>query len=143
MSTSVIGAPPAKPKFAHFASAVSRWSGSQTAFVTALVLVLLWGGTGPLFNYSESWQIVINAGTTIATFLMVFILQNSQNRDGLALQLKLNEIIRSLEGARKDVIAAEEMGEAELKEFKTSFAVMAEEARTLTASPVNEPASQT
>ena len=89
--------------FAQFATAVANWSGKPFTFVAAVALVVVWGVSGPFFGYSETWQLVINTGTTIITFLMVFVLQNSQNRDGRALQAKLDELILSSHAANKFV----------------------------------------
>ena len=91
-------------------------------------MVILWAVTGPYFHYSESWQIVINTSTTIITFLMVFVIQSSQNRESLALQLKMNEIIHALDGARNGMVAAEDLDETKLEEFQQSFLDVAEEA---------------
>jgi len=110
-----------KRNFSHFASKVAMWCGSPIAFGLALGIVVLWAVSGPFFGYSETWQIVINTGTTIITFLMVFVIQSSQNRDGLALQLKLNEIIRTLEGARNSLVDAEDMDEKDLQKLRKSF----------------------
>ena len=110
-----------KVAFNHFASFIAQWCGSPIAFCLALATVLIWAVTGPYFHYSESWQIVINTGTTIVTFLMVFIIQNSQNRDGLSLQLKLDELIRAIHGARNRFIALDEMDEDELVLVRESF----------------------
>src|SRR5258705_16572 len=85
--------------FERFASAATRFTGSVPAFALALGTILIWGITGPLFHFSDTWQLVINTGTTIVTFLMVFLIQQTQNKDGLAIQLKLNELVAALEGA--------------------------------------------
>lgn len=99
----------------HFASAVSKAAGSTTAFITAFLLVLCWGITGPLFHYSESWQLVINTGTTIITFLMVFLIQKAQNKDSLAIQLKLNELVAAHEFASNRLVDIENIPEEDLK----------------------------
>lgn len=117
--------------FSHFASKVAQWCGKPWAFGMAFTLVLLWAITGPYFHYSESWQIIINTGTTIVTFLMVFVIQSSQNRDGLALHLKLDELIKAVEGARNNLVAAEEMDEAKLQELQDSFRDVAREAQEI------------
>src|SRR5436190_24196965 len=85
--------------FARFAKRAARWTGTSAAFLAAVAIVIAWLATGPLFHFSDTWQLVINTGTTIVTFLMVFLIQYSQNRDSEALQIKLNEIIRALEWA--------------------------------------------
>src|SRR4051812_27669174 len=90
---------------------VTRWMGSVHAFVLALLIVLAWAVTGPIFNFSDTWQLVINTGTTIVTFLMVFIIQRAQNKDTLAVQLKLNEVIAALRGASNRLIDVEDLPE--------------------------------
>jgi low affinity Fe/Cu permease len=99
----------------RFASAVSKATGSTAAFITAFVLVLVWGITGPVFHYSENWQLVINTGTTIITFLMVFLIQKAQNKDSLAIQLKLNELVAAHEFASNRLVNIENIPEDELK----------------------------
>ncbi len=99
--------------FAEFASAIARAAGSPFAFLLCLIAVMAWALTGPFFHFSEGWQLVINTGTTIVTFLMVFLIQNSQNRDGLALQAKLDELIRS-SGAENEFIGIEKLTDKEL-----------------------------
>jgi low affinity Fe/Cu permease len=99
--------------FSRFASAVSNLSGKPLTFVIAFLLVLAWAVTGPMFHYSETWQLVINTSTTIVTFLMVFVLQNSQNRDGKALQAKLDELILSSKASNR-FIGVEKLDEREL-----------------------------
>ena len=102
--------------FSAFASTVADWSGKPVTFVIATLLVIAWAVTGPIFDYSETWQLVINTSTTIITFLMVFVLQNSQNRDGKALQAKLDELILSSRASNK-FIGAEKLNEEELREM--------------------------
>ncbi|MBZ5762353.1 low affinity iron permease family protein [Rhizobium sp. VS19-DR104.2] len=102
--------------FSTFANVVADWSGKPVAFVVAFFLVLAWAATGPIFNWSETWQLVINTSTTIVTFLMVFVLQNSQNRDGKALQAKLDELILSSKASNK-FVGAEKLSEDELREM--------------------------
>ena len=108
--------------FRKFANKTSAWAGSASAFLLALLVVLVWALTGPLFKFSSTWQLVINTGTTIVTFLMVFLIQNTQNRDGKALQLKLDELIRASE-ASNSFVDLEDLADEELdaldKEFKT------------------------
>ena len=101
----------------HVASGV----GSHWAFFIALLVVVTWAATGPLFDFSDTWQLVINTGTTIVTFLMVFLIQSQQNRDGRAVQLKLDELIRATHGARNAFADLEEADEAELKAFAAEF----------------------
>ena len=107
--------------FRRFACTVSDAVGSYWAFVVALAVVLAWATTGPLFHFSDSWQLVINTGTTIVTFLMVFLIQATQNRDGKALQLKLDELIRAQRSARNVFADLEHASEAELKRFEEEF----------------------
>lgn len=107
--------------FSRFASAIASASGKPVTFVAAVVLVLVWAVTGPFFNYSETWQLVINTSTTIITFLMVFVLQNSQNRDGKALQAKLDELILSSQAANK-FVGIEKLDEKELREMSETLA---------------------
>lgn len=104
--------------FGTFAHRVSSWSGQPLAFILAVTIILCWIVTGPVFNYSDTWQLIINTGTTIVTFLMVFLIQNAQNRDGSAIQAKLDELIRAVKGARNDFIGIEHLTEAELEHIK-------------------------
>jgi low affinity Fe/Cu permease len=104
--------------FDDFACAASRLAGRSFAFLAAVAIVVLWAVTGPLFDYSNTWQLVINTGTTIVTFLMVFLIQHSQNRDTLAVQLKLAELIVAMKGARNNVAAAEDLPDRELERLK-------------------------
>jgi len=94
--------------------AVTHWTGSSWAFAMAALVIVVWLLTGPLFHFSDTWQLVINTGTTIVTFLMVFLIQRAQNKDALAIQLKLNEIVASIQGASNRLIAVEELSEPEL-----------------------------
>jgi low affinity Fe/Cu permease len=115
--------------FALFASKVSKWTGSSAAFCIAALLILGWAISGPYFGFSPSWQMVVNTGTTIGTFLMVFVIQNSQNRDGLALQIKLDEIIRAVGKAQNSFIDLEDRSQEELDGIKDEFAQLALKAR--------------
>ncbi len=115
--------------FDAFSTKVTKVTGSPSAFMLALVVIVVWAGTGPLFNYSDTWQLVINTGTTIVTFLMVFIIQQSQNKDVMALHLKLNELIASNENASNRLVDIEDLTEKELetlKEFYCKISDMAE-----------------
>lgn len=116
-------------RFATFAAGLAKWAGSPLVFAVALASVLIWAACGPLFEYSEGWMLVVNTGTTIMTFLMVFIIQNSQNRDGLAVQIKLDEIIRAIHGAKNAMINLEELPQEELEVLRVKFAKMATKAR--------------
>lgn len=100
--------------FSAIAARVANWAGQPATFMLAFAIVLLWGVTGPLFGYSDTWQLVINTSTTIVTFLMVFLIQNAQNRDASAMQVKLDELIRAIDGARNDLIGIEHLTDAEL-----------------------------
>ncbi|MGR9449281.1 low affinity iron permease family protein [Rhizobium leguminosarum] len=111
--------------FSSFATAVADLSGKPFTFVAALALVLVWAVSGPFFGYSETWQLVINTTTTIITFLMVFVLQNSQNRDGKALQAKLDELILTSQAANK-FVGIEKLEEGELREMSKTLAKKAE-----------------
>lgn len=118
-----------KDGFTTFAQATSCWAGSPTAFSLAILVIVAWIVTGPVFHYSDTWQLVINTGTTIVTFLMVFLIQNSQNRDGKLIQLKLDELIRAIETAETSLIKMDEMSERELEEVQENFSKVADEAR--------------
>jgi low affinity Fe/Cu permease len=120
---------PIDRSFALFASHASKFAGSSTAFAIAFLSILLWAATGPYFGFSAGWQMIVNTGTTIATFLMVFVIQNSQNRDGLALQIKLDEIIRALGSAKNEMIDLEGLSHEELEELKLRFAELGDKAR--------------
>src|SRR4051794_2888073 len=113
----------------RFATAATRWTGSTPAFVTAALVIIIWVITGPLFHYSDTWQLVINTGTTIVTFLMVFLIQRSQNKDALAVQLKLDEIVAALEGASNRLISVEDLSEEDLKVLRIHFQRLAEMAK--------------
>jgi low affinity Fe/Cu permease len=104
--------------FERSAQGVASWAGRPPAFVLAFTVVLIWAISGPLFDYSETWQLVINTGTTIVTFLMVFLIQNAQNRDGSAIQAKLDEIIRATTEARNEFIGIEHLTENELERIR-------------------------
>lgn len=100
---------------------ISNKLGNAWAFFIAIFIILLWGLTGPIFNYSDTWQLIINTGTTIVTFLMVFVIQNTQNRDGRAMQLKLDELIKSSHGARSKFVDVEDLNDSELDELQEQF----------------------
>ncbi len=103
--------------FSHFAQAIAHWTGHPAAFLLAVAVVLVWILTGPIFNYSDTWQLVINTGTTIVTFLMVFLIQNTQNRDTMALQLKLSELVLAMKRAENKFAVVEDLSDEELQEF--------------------------
>jgi low affinity Fe/Cu permease len=106
----------------RFAASVTKAAGSTQAFVIAFLLVVIWGVTGPIFHYSETWQLVINTGTTIITFLMVFLIQKAQNKDSLAIQLKLNELVAAHEFASNRLVNVENLSEDELKVIQKYYA---------------------
>ena len=108
--------------FRKFAHNVAHATGSPIAFVSAVIIILAWAITGPIFHYSDTWQLIINTGTTIITFLMVFLIQNTQNRDSQVVQLKLNELIRALASARNDLVDLEELSDEELNRLQEQFA---------------------
>jgi low affinity Fe/Cu permease len=101
-------------RFGRFAASASYWLGSKWAFILAGTIVLVWAITGPVFRYSDTWQLVINTGTTIVTFLMVFLIQNTQNRDARAINLKLDELIRAIDKARDQMMNIEKLSDAQL-----------------------------
>lgn len=114
--------PPSAPdQFAQFATGASFWLGSKWAFSLAVAVILCWAATGPLFHYSETWQLLINTGTTIITFLMVFLIQNTQNRDARAMNLKLDELIRAIDKARNRMINVENLSDMELDLLKSQY----------------------
>lgn len=115
--------------FGRFAGRVTAWSGSTLAFCLALGIVLVWAATGPLFHYSETWQLVINTGTTIITFLMVFLIQRAQNKDSLVLHLKLNELLAAQKGASNRLINAQDFTEEEIELLHQYFCLLAEKAK--------------
>lgn len=110
-----------KDLFRRLANKISVWTGSATAFLLALMVIIIWAVSGPAFDFSSTWQLVINTGTTIVTFLMVFLIQNTQNRDGKALQLKLDELIRSSAPARDSFMDLEDLSDDELNELDEEF----------------------
>lgn len=106
---------------AALAANVTRWAGSAWGFAAALAIILAWAVTGPLFHWSDTWQLVINTGTTIVTFLMVFLIQRTQNKDGMAIHLKLNELIAAMAGASNRLIVVEDLSEEELRLLHANF----------------------
>jgi low affinity Fe/Cu permease len=107
--------------FREFANRASEAMGSPWAFLVAALLIIVWAISGPLFGFSETWQLVINTGTTIITFLMVFLIQNTQNRDAKAMHLKLDELLRSVEGARTSMVDLENLSDEELEKLQEEF----------------------
>ncbi|HUP83513.1 MAG TPA: low affinity iron permease family protein [Candidatus Limnocylindria bacterium] len=115
--------------FNRIAKATARATGHPIAFVLAFAVIIIWAVSGPIFGFSDTWQLVINTGTTIATFLMVFLIQNTQNRDTAALQLKLDELIRVTEGAHLVLLDLEELSEKDLDEVRDNYEDLARDAR--------------
>lgn len=105
----------------RFSLKATKATGTSTAFILALTVIVVWGFTGPLFHFSDTWQLVINTGTTIVTFLMVFLIQRTQNKDALAIHLKLNEIVAALEGASNRLIDVEDLTEGEIEILHTHY----------------------
>jgi low affinity Fe/Cu permease len=131
--------------FGRFAKHGARWTGRPVAFGVAVTIVLIWAVTGPLFGFSDTWQLVINTGTTIITFLMVFLIQNTQNRDTMALQIKLDELIRVLPAARNLLLDLEELDQDAQEQIRTEYTRLAEQfrrrgvgGRSLRAMPAEE-----
>ena len=112
--------------FTKFAQGTAQWTGHPAAFLLALTVVIVWIVTGPLFGYSDTWQLVINTGTTIVTFLMVFLIQNTQNRDMMAVQLKLSELVLAMKGAENKFAAIEDLSDEELAELHEECRARAE-----------------
>ncbi|MGC2163091.1 MAG: low affinity iron permease family protein [Silvibacterium sp.] len=107
--------------FGKFAAAASTWLGSKWAFIGAISIIAAWAVTGPVFRYSDTWQLIINTGTTIVTFLMVFLIQNTQNRDARAINLKLNELIRSIEAAGDEMMDIEKLSDEDLDKMQKRY----------------------
>jgi len=107
--------------FRRFARTISDVLGRAEVFLGAVVVIVIWAALGPVYHYSDTWQLIINTATTIVTFLMVFLIQNTQNRDAKAIQLKLDELIRGVQGARTGLVRLEELSDEELKELECSF----------------------
>jgi low affinity Fe/Cu permease len=112
--------------FSYIAQWTAQQCGRASTFVLACVIIVVWAVTGPLFHYSDTWQLIINTGTTIVTFLMVFLMQNTQNRDTASIQLKLDELIRANENARNAMLSLEDLTEEQLKRIKATFAALSD-----------------
>ena len=115
--------------FTRFAKWTARVSGHPSTFLLAVAVILVWAITGPIFHFSDTWQLVINTGTTVVTFLMVFLIQNTQNRDASAMHIKLDELIRAVKGAHNTVVDLEDMSDEELDKVKTHYSRLAERAK--------------
>ncbi len=113
----------------QWSQAVTHWAGSSWAFALAVLVIAVWLLTGPLFHFSDTWQLVINTGTTIVTFLMVFLIQRAQNKDALAIQLKLNEVVAAIHGASNRLISVEELSEPELEALHQHYHRLAQMAK--------------
>jgi len=116
--------------FDHFSTRITHFTGRPATFFTALLIVIVWGITGPLFHFSDTWQLVINTGTTIITFLMVFVIQQSQNKDTVAIHLKLNELIASTKTASNRLVSVEDLTEEELIVLKKFYVKLSELSKT-------------
>lgn len=117
--------------FTKFSAKVSHWTGHYFAFAIALMVILFWALTGPVFGFSDTWQLVINTGTTVVTFLMVFVVQHTQNRDALAVHLKLDELIRAVAEADNEIMRAEDETDEQLAELKAKYEELVHEAEKL------------
>jgi low affinity Fe/Cu permease len=118
-----------RSRFSRFARETSRLSGHPRAFILAVLIIVVWLATGPIFHYSDTWQLVINTGTTVITFLMVFLIQNTQNRDAEAVQLKLDELLRATAGAQNALMDLEELEQRELDRIRDGYMKLAADAR--------------
>ena len=116
-------------RFDRFSKWIAHFAGHSVAFAAALALIGLWLISGPVFGFSDTWQLVINTATTIVTFLMVFLIQNTQNRDGAAIQIKLDELVRAVQGAHNALLDLEELSEGEIERFRNKYLQLAEDAR--------------
>ena len=113
-------------KFASFCQALSNWAGSSKTFIAAIVLIIIWALTGPFFHYNDTWQLIINTSTTIITFLMVFLIQNTQNRDNDILHLKIDELIRATKDAQNAALGLDKMGTRELRKLRKHYRSLGE-----------------
>ena len=122
--------------FVRFAQSVSQFTGQPVTFFIALATIVVWAISGPLFGFSDTWQLVINTGTTIVTFLMVFVIQNTQNRDTTAMQIKLDEVIRVTKRARNVLLDLEELDDKTLQELRLDYEKLARKEKSRTRTPV-------
>ena len=116
-------------RFSNVARRIAMWTGRPVVFVGAVVTIVLWAASGPLFGFSDTWQLIVNTTTTIITFLMVFLIQNTQNRDTAAIQLKLDELIRATQGAHNALLDLEEIDEEQFERYRRSYEKLAARAR--------------
>ncbi len=122
--------PTTSARFTRFARWTSCHAGRPSTFLIAVFVIVAWAVTGPIFGFSDTWQLVINTGTTVVTFLMVFLIQNTQNRDSQAIHVKLDELIRAKKGARNSLLNLEDLTDEELEEIRLSFAKLGQKAKT-------------
>ena len=134
-TTPVEGSARGNDWFGQFAARASAWLGSKWAFAGAGLIIVIWALTGPIFHFSDTWQLVINTGTTIVTFLMVFLIQNTQNRDARAINLKLNELIRAIDKARDQMIDIESLSDVELSELQVKYGKIKAECQAVPSEP--------
>ena len=132
---------PKKSVYSRFAKSASHFCGRPRTFMLAVAVIVVWVATGPVFEFSDTWQLVINTGTTIITFLMVFLIQNTQNRDTEAIQIKLDELIRSTKGAHNALLDLEELEEETLDDFRNKYEALADAARTAVKSGAQDTGS--
>ena len=118
-----------RTRFSLFATSVARLVGHPASFALAILVILLWAAAGPLFHFSDTWQLVVNTATTIITFLMVFLIQNTQNRDAHAMHIKIDELIRAVDGAHNALLDLEELNERDLEVIRRRYVKLAMEAR--------------
>jgi low affinity Fe/Cu permease len=111
-------------KFSKFSQSLANWTGNPSTFLVAVILICIWGATGPLFHFNDTWQLIINTSTTIITFLMVFLIQNTQNRDTDELHIKLDELLRVTKDAQNAVLSLDNLDEKELKELRKKYKAM-------------------
>ena len=125
----------------RFSTFVSQWAGSTTAFVSSLILVVAWAITGPLFHYSDSWQLIINTVTSVVTFVMVFLIQRAQNKDTLAVQIKLSELLAAARGSNDPMVAIEELSESELRRLHARYLELVRHGERPSPAALEPPAS--
>jgi low affinity Fe/Cu permease len=128
-------------KFSKFCQSLSHWAGSSKTFGTAVVLIIAWAFTGPYFHYNDTWQLIVNTSTTIITFLMVFLIQNTQNRDNDILHLKIDELIRATKDAQNGTLCLEKMDTSELRKLRDQYSSLGE-SDGVTLDPVGDDLSQ-